>query len=91
VLLPTKTLSPGRSLVGIGASVLMLLTEPKPVSRVWDEYKKALTRVPNSPTVTFGWFVLALDLLFAFGVIEFDHNRLVKTSDVTPAQTGEQR
>lgn len=90
MLLPTKTLSPGRSLVGIGASVLILLIEPKPVSRVWDEYKKAVARVPNSPTVTFGWFVLALDVLFAFGLVHFDHNRLVRTSpNAPPAQTHE--
>lgn len=85
MLLPTKTLSPGRSLVGVGAAVLRLLTEPKPVSRLWDEYKTAHARIPNAPTVTFGWFVLALDLLFTLGLIGFAHNRLVRiNAAITP-------
>ena len=71
MLLPTKTLSPSRSLIGVGAVILRLLSEPKPVSRVWDEYKHAQERVPNSATVTFSWFVLALDLLFALGLIRW--------------------
>jgi len=81
MLLPTKTLSPARTLLGIGASVLKLLNEPKPVSRVWDEFKRAQAAVPNSPTVTFGWFVLSLDLLFTLKLIGFDHNRLVRVPD----------
>lgn len=89
MLLPTKTLSPGRSLIGVGASILKLLPEPKPVSRLWDEYKRAQGRIPNAPTVTFGWFVLALDLLFAFQLIRFQHNRIVRIADAPTEPTSE--
>jgi hypothetical protein len=78
MLLPTKTLSPARSLVGIGAALLRLLDEPKPVSRVWSEYKRAQQAAPDAPTVTFAWFVLGLDLLFLLRLIRLSHNRLVR-------------
>jgi hypothetical protein len=76
LLLPTKTLAPTRSLLGLGAVVLRLLNEPKPVSRLWDDFKRIHNAVPDAPTVTFGWFVLALDLLFVLELIRVDHNRL---------------
>jgi hypothetical protein len=78
MLLPTKTLSPTRSLLGVGASILRLLDEPKPVSRLWDEFKRRRSSRRGSPTITFGWFVLALDVLFALGLIHWDHGRIAK-------------
>lgn len=81
MLLPTKTLSPARSLLGIGGTVLKILDEPKPVSRIWEEYKQARAAVPGSPTVTFARFVLSLDLLYAMSLIRYDHGRLMKTRD----------
>lgn len=65
--------------------ILRLLSEPKPVSRLWDEYKSAQERVPNSATVTFGWFVLALDLLFILQLIQVSHNRLERTGSAPSA------
>lgn len=85
MLLPTKTLSPARSLLGVGASLLKLLDEPKPVSRLWDDFKRARLAVPNSPTVTFSWFVFALDTLFTLRLIRFDHGRLMRTRNDPPA------
>ena len=78
MLLPTKTLSPARSLIGLGAVVLKLLNEPKPVSRIWEEFQASQRVAPNAPTVTFARFVLALDLLYALDVIRYEHNRLLK-------------
>jgi hypothetical protein len=84
MLLPTKTLSPARSLLGLGAVVLKLLNEPKPVSRIWEEFKKIHNAAPNSPTVTFAWFVLALDVLYMLDLIRYEHNRLAKTPHDSP-------
>ena len=81
MLLPTKTLSPARSLLGMGGTILKILDEPKPVSRIWDEYKRARAASPGAPTVTFARFVLSLDLLYAMSLIRYDHGRLVKTRD----------
>ncbi len=84
MLLPTRTLSPARSLVGVGATVLNLLESPKPVSRLWGDFKQARAAVPNSPTITFGWFVLSLDTLFALNLIRLDHGRVTRTRDDSP-------
>jgi hypothetical protein len=78
MLLPTKTLSPTRSLLGVGASILRLLDEPKPVSRLWDDFKRRRSALRGSPTITFAWFVLALDMLFVVGLIQFDRGRIAK-------------
>ena len=78
MILPTKTIAPARCLIGIGAVVIRLMSEPKPVSRVWHEFQHVHKAVPGAPTVTFSHFVLALDLLFILGVIELKHGRLVR-------------
>lgn len=90
MLLPTKTLSPDRSLVGLGAQLLMLLGEPKPVSRLWDDYKKSRARLRGVPTVTFGWFVLSLDLLFCLGLVRLEHNRLVRQDNAASQKPHQQ-
>lgn len=77
MILPTKTLPPSRSLLGVGANLLRLLDEPKPVSRLWPEVKAAYEQIPDAPPISFGWFVLALDLLFLLNAVKLDHGRLV--------------
>jgi hypothetical protein len=76
MILPTKTLAPPRSLIGIGAVILRVLNEPKAVSRTWQEFRDIHEAVPGAPTVTFAYFVLALDVLFMIGAIEMKHRRL---------------
>jgi hypothetical protein len=71
--------------MGLGAGILRLLSEPKPVSRLWEDFKKAQSAIPQSPTTSFGWFVLALDLLFLLGLIRNDHNRIARVLDDSPA------
>lgn len=80
MILPTKHLQPTRCLLGVGAQVLRLLNEPKPISRLWPELKAAYEKTPDAPAVTFGWFVLSLDLLFLTGAIKFNRGRLERAS-----------
>lgn len=63
MILPGKHLKPERSLLGVGAALLELLHEERTVSGLWDEYKKR-------GVVTFDWFILSLDLLYAMGAVE---------------------
>jgi hypothetical protein len=77
VILPTKGIAPDSALISVGARVLALLAEPKTVSRVWDEFRRNDVLVPG---VTFDWFVLSLDLLFAIGAVELNRGRLYKTN-----------
>lgn len=77
MLLPTKRLSPRRSLIVVGAEVLETLSEPKTVSRVWDELgQKRGSDLTNQ--ITFEWFVLSLDVLYAVRAIDLVGGRLVK-------------
>lgn len=78
MILPTKGVTPHRSLVSVGADVLALLTEPKTVSRLWHEMKVANERTLE---ITFDWFVLALDFLFMTGAIQHSQGRVRRSKD----------
>lgn len=75
MILPTKGIAPDVALLTIGANVLALLREPKTVSRVWDE----LTRSAKV-SITYDWFVLALDMLYAMGLLNLENGRLRRCS-----------
>jgi hypothetical protein len=81
MILPTKGIPPRRALVSIGADVLRLLTEVKTVSRLWDEFKRDDAR---RGSVEFDWFVLSLDLLFIFGAIDLDRDRIRRSDLARP-------
>ncbi|TET21439.1 MAG: hypothetical protein E3J71_09530 [Candidatus Stahlbacteria bacterium] len=78
MILPTKRLGQDRALLYVGAEILKLLDHPKTISRVWDELKKTRSEKSENPSLTYDWFVLALDLLYTVGCIEFETGRLRK-------------
>lgn len=79
MILPTKRLSEDRALLAVGGEVLRLLTEPKTVSRLWNELKAHRAAHPGSTPITFDWFILSLDLLYAMGAVELERGRLSRT------------
>jgi hypothetical protein len=78
MILPTKGIPPDRALLTVGGEILRRLDEPKTVSRVWDELRRV--RTPLAPRLTFDWFILALDLLWLVGAVEFDKGRLTRAA-----------
>jgi hypothetical protein len=73
MILPSKHLPQDRALLTVGAHVLTFLARPKTVSSLWEELNRhevGLTAMPRR--ITYDWFVLALDLLYALGAIELD-------------------
>lgn len=74
MILPSKHLPQDRALLTVGAHVLTFLARPKTVSALWEE----LNRHDTSPVaaiprrITYDWFLLALDLLYALGTIEIE-------------------
>jgi hypothetical protein len=70
MILPTKHLPLERTLLAGGADVLSLLVRPSTVSELWDR-ARGETAFPS-----FDHLVLALDVLFALGMISFDDGRL---------------
>jgi hypothetical protein len=75
MLLPTKRLSTEKSLLVVGARVLIELVRPQTISHVWDRVSRHYQST-SLGSIDFEWFVLALDFLFAIGSLEFRQGRL---------------
>jgi len=72
MILPTKHVRPERALIGVGAEVLEILKRPMTMSRLWDEVRgRRAQHAPNAP-IDYRWFILALDLLYTVGALDFD-------------------
>ncbi len=78
MILPTKRLHQNRALLAVGAEVLRRLDEPKTVSRLWDEIRRAYRGRATAPTLTYDWFILSLDLLFSLSTISLNQGLLTK-------------
>jgi len=72
MILPTKHVRAERALIGLGAEVLEILKRPMTISRLWDEIRGRRAKHAPSAPIDYGWFVLALDLLYTIGVLDFD-------------------
>lgn len=73
-MLPTKHISPERSLLGVGAVILRNLNRERTVTRLWE-------CVRSSPSVgTYERFILALDLLYSIDAIGFEDG-LIRRKD----------
>jgi hypothetical protein len=74
MILPTKGLAPDRALLSVGAEVLRRLDRPKSVSRLWEQVRHRESSLLES--IPYDWFILALDLLYLCGAVEFDDGRI---------------
>ncbi len=80
MILPTKHLRQDRSLIGVGAEILLILDSPKTVSALWNDLMKNREALEGASTVPFDWFILSLDLLHSINVIEYNRGRLRRTN-----------
>jgi len=71
MILPSKHIPQEKALLTVGAELLKHLDHPKTVSAVWED-------MHNSATVSYDWFVLALDLLYAIDTIEIIDGLLMR-------------
>ena len=78
MILPTKHMRPARCLLGVGAEVLDILQRPMTVSALWDRVRDKRARPPAAP-IAYAWFVLALDLLYMIGAVQFQDGVLTRT------------
>ena len=80
MILPTKGITPDRSILGVGGDILGLMREePVGATTLWEWYVKYRRRRGFDAPVTFDWFVMALDFLFMIGAVGLDdRERLVK-------------
>lgn len=80
MILPTKHIRPERALLTIGGELLTRLREPVTVSRLWDDVRRDRGDQTEPASITYDWFVLALDLLFMVGAIKFERGLVRKTA-----------
>ncbi len=86
MLAATKGIAPQRSLLVVGAQILQLLDQPTTISQVWTRLRDWRTANGYHAPIPFGWFVLALDVLYALGVVELDRELLSRRqADVASA------
>ena len=79
VILPTKHIRPDRALIGVGAEVLGVLKQPMTMSKLWDEIRSRRSADMSNPVIDYRWFVLALDLLYMIGAVEFQRGLISKS------------
>jgi hypothetical protein len=77
MIVPTKGITPQRSLLAVGAQILQTLDRPMTVSQAWATLRQWRRQHDHHAPVPFWWFVLALDLLYALGVVELEDELLV--------------
>jgi hypothetical protein len=70
VILPTKHLPLERTLLAAGAQLLGQLSRPVTISGLWDRVRQDVA-FPS-----FDHLVLALDVLFALGMVDLEDGRL---------------
>ncbi|MFG1879994.1 ABC-three component system middle component 6 [Sphaerisporangium sp. NPDC049003] len=78
MIVPTKGVAPQRALLAVGAQIV-LATEQQPVTinQAWRRLLSWREENHHRAPLTFGWFALALDLLYALGLVELDRDVLV--------------
>jgi hypothetical protein len=81
MILPTKGLALDRALLSVGAEVLRRLDRPKTVSRLWDQVRDRQSSLLES--VPYDWFLLALDLLYLCGAVDFEDGLISRSNQRT--------
>jgi hypothetical protein len=71
MILPGKHLRQDRALLTIGAEILVHLDEPRTVSELWERVRQRRTAGTTSSPLSFDWFILSLNLLYAVCALEF--------------------
>jgi hypothetical protein len=70
MILPGKHLREDRALLSVGGEVLVHLDEPRTVSELWERVRMARASSPTHSSLSFDWFVLSLNLLYAVSAVE---------------------
>ncbi|MGW2020875.1 ABC-three component system middle component 6 [Streptomyces decoyicus] len=86
MITPTKGISPDRALLAVGAQIAMQLDRPLTVSQTWARLREWRRENGHPDPLSFGWFVLALDVLHALGIVDLNNELLTReTAHAAPA------
>lgn len=88
MITPTKGITPDRALLSVGAQIVQQLDRPATVSQAWRKLCDWRADQGHQAPVSFGWFVLALDVLHAVGAVELRDGLLTvrRPGDAAPPQ-----
>ncbi|MGF0315085.1 ABC-three component system middle component 6 [Nocardia fluminea] len=78
MITPTKGIAPDRALLAVGAQIAMQLDQPLTVSQAWSRVRTWRGENNHPAPISFGWFALALDMLFSLGLVDLHHDLLVR-------------
>lgn len=81
MLLPTRSIAPQRALLSVSAQIAKQLDQPATVTQTWARLQKWRTANGHHQPITFGWFVLALDVLHSLGTVNLVDDLLVRGRD----------
>lgn len=79
MITPTKGIAPQRALLTVGAQIAQVLDEPMTVSQAWSRLGKWRASNGHNAAVSFSWFVLALDTLYALGAVRLEAGLIVRS------------
>jgi hypothetical protein len=71
MIMPTKHIDLRNSLLNVGAILIRKLDEPKTINELWSEVKNL------GEVRSFEFFILGLDLLYAFRVINIERGLII--------------
>ncbi len=84
MILPTKGISADRALLSVGAQILQQLDQPLTVSAAWHALTDWRQRTGRPDNISFSWFVLALDVLYAMGAVGYENGLLAREAADAP-------
>lgn len=85
MILPTKHIPQDRALLTVGAHVLKRLYREKTVSALWEEVLNDYREKDEQnavPGISYDWFILTLDFLYALGAIELHDGLLHRRTSI---------
>jgi hypothetical protein len=71
MILPGKHLRQDRALLSVGAEILGHLDDPRTVSELWERVAAGRRVSHSTAPLSFDWFILALNLLFAISALDW--------------------
>lgn len=74
MILPTKNISPDRALLTLAGKIFERIEGARTISGLWDEVRAEQQVRP----VAYGWFILAIDLLFLMQLVWLDQDGLLQ-------------
>ncbi|PKG83842.1 hypothetical protein CXF85_10110 [Colwellia sp. 75C3] len=77
MILPTKHLSPERSIISVSSEILELVDSRSTVSSIWSSLQNKHKASLRFSDVPYDWFILALDFLYMVGAID-ERNGLIQ-------------